>query len=333
MIWFLQGQSSQRDIILGAREALPPSVRVYASHQSDRPEITALAHQSFQEPADRNERIDWVISTAREHAIKVVLAGRTGRDYEARRADFDSAGISLVTGGMSLRTFDLVDDKANFTAEAERAGLAYIPAITVKTPDELLAAYETLNSSAEVCIKPVVGIYGQGFWRFRQGVDAFRCFANPDAREVDFETYHRIYSAGPAREPMLVMPYLPGPECSVDMVCESGKVVAYVGRRKTGSHQTFERNTASTDLAIRAAEHFGCDGVVNVQTRDNADGQPLLLEINPRYSGGVGYTRVAGVNLAGIFAARRLGYPEPEASWVEDVRIRPITVPVTVPAE
>lgn len=332
MIWFLQGQASQRDIILGALEALPAGVLVFASHGGDRPEITGLAHGSFKEPEDREERIDWVLRTAIENSIKVILAGRVGGAYENRRADFERAGITLVTGGMSKRTFELVDDKANFTAEAERAGLACIPAITVENPEQLRAAYETLSPTSEVCIKPVVGIYGQGFWRFKAGVDPFRCFANPDAREVDFETYHRIYSAGPAREPMLVMPYLPGPECSVDMVCEGGKVVAYVGRRKAGAHQTFERDTPATDLAVAAAQHFGCDGIINVQTRDGADGMPRLLEINPRYSGGVGYTREAGVNLAGIFAARRLGLPEPQISWKEGVRIRAITIAVTTPA-
>ena len=69
--------------------------------------------------------------------------------------------------------------------------------------------------------------------------------------------------------------------------------------------QTFERDSDAVELAIRAAEHFGCDGIVNVQTRDDASGQPHLLEINLRYSGGIGYTRETGVNLR-IFEEDRL---------------------------
>ncbi|VVP82818.1 hypothetical protein PS910_02118 [Pseudomonas fluorescens] len=330
MIWFLEGQASQRDIIMGALDALPPGLRVFASHRHDRPEITGVAHIGLREPEAHAERIDWVIRTALEHSIRVVVAGRAGGAYEAHRAQFEAVGITLVTGGVNARTFELVDDKSKFTAQAERAGLACIPAITVVDADELLGAYETFKSMGEVCIKPVVGIYGQGFWRFKAGVDPFRCLANPDAREVDFGTYHQLYAAGAAREPMLVMPYLPGPECSVDMVCEGGKVVEYVGRRKTGIHQTFERGTAAAHLAIAAAEHFGCDGIVNVQTRDDAAGKPHLLEINPRYSGGIGYTRATGVNLAGIFATRRLGLPAPPNDWVDGVRVKPITVAVSV---
>ena len=330
MIWFLEGQASQRDIIMGAIDALPESIQVFASHRRDRPEITSVAHVSFFEPQDRSERIQWVIRTALEHSIKVVVAGRVGGAYEAHRSEFEAAGIVLVTGGFGTRTFGLVDDKARFTAEAERVGLPCMPAITVANADQLRAAYDSFLASGEVCIKPVVGIYGQGFWRFREGVDPFRCFENPDARQVDFDTYHRIFGATPGREPMLVMPYLPGSECSVDMVCEAGKVVAFVGRRKADVHQTFERNTPATDLAITAAEHFGCDGIVNVQTRDDAEGNPHLLEINPRYSGGIGYTRETGINLAGIFATRRLGFPEPLGNWINGVRVKAITVAVPI---
>ncbi|PMX03688.1 carboxylate--amine ligase [Pseudomonas sp. FW215-R2] len=326
MIWFLEGQSSQRDVIIGAREALPADVKIFASHRQDRPEITSLADVSFTEPGGNEERIDWVIATAVAHNIKLILAGRVGNVFEIERARFEQAGLELVTGGTSMATFDMVDDKSRFTAEAERVGLACVPAITALNAEEMFAAYKTLSASGEVCVKPAVGIYGQGFWRFKADTDPFRCFANPDAREANFETYMRAYCEAEAPAPMLMMPYMAGSECSVDMVCEAGRPVAFVSRRKAGVHQTFEREGPAVELALKAAEHFGCDGIVNVQTRDDADGQPHLLEINPRYSGGIGYTRATGTNLPGIFAARRLGLPEPATVWRANVRVKGVTV-------
>lgn len=326
MIWFLEGQSSQRDIILGARDALPPQVKIFASHRDDRPEITSGADMSFTEPRGAEERIGWVLDTARTYGIKVVLAGRLGGVFEQARSRFERAGLVLVTGGMSMRTFDLVDDKSKFTAEAERIGLACVPALTASNAEEMVAAYETLSSSGEVCVKPAVGIYGQGFWRFKADADPFRSFADPDGRVANFTTYMSAYREGVNPPQMLVMPYMSGSECSVDMVCEAGRVVALVGRRKTGIHQIFEREGAAVELAIKAAEHFECDGIVNVQTKDDAGGHPHLLEINPRYSGGIGYTRETGTNLAGIFATRRLGFPEPTTVWRPNVRVKGITV-------
>lgn len=330
MIWFLEGVSSQRDIILGAREALAPDVKIFASHRQERPEITGHADVSFLEPKDNQERIGWVIETAMTEGIKVILAGRAGSLFEAQRHRFEAAGLVLVTGGLSMRTFELVDDKSKFTAEAERAGLTCVPAITVTNAQELTDAYEMLRSHGDVCVKPAVGIYGRGFWRFKSGADPFRCFANPDSREVQFEIYLQAYRANRDRPVMLVMPYMSGSECSIDMVCEAGHPVAFVGRRKQGLHQTFENDLPAVKLALKAAEHFQCDGLVNVQTRDDADGIPHLLEINPRYSGGIGYTRHSGINLPGIFATRRLGQPEPLGVWVPNARVKAITVAMPV---
>ncbi|RMO92258.1 hypothetical protein ALQ33_03142 [Pseudomonas syringae pv. philadelphi] len=328
MIWFLEGQASQRDVVIGARDALPESVRIIASHRHQRSEITGLADVALQEPLDNDERIDWILENARSLGVKVIVAGRVGNLYEAQRARFIAEGLDLVTGGTSLQTFMDVNDKSRFTAAAEAAGLACIPAITACNAEELQAAYATLSVSGEVCIKPVVGIYGQGFWRFKKDVNDFRCFAHPDERETTFKAYLDAYRQAEDLPAMLLMPYMPGSECSVDMVCEGGKAVAFVGRRKEGLNQTFECDSEAVQLAVRAAEHFACDGLINVQTRDDADGKPRLLEINPRYSGGIGYTRHAGVNLPGIFAARRLGLKEPETHWLEDIRIKAITVAV-----
>ena len=333
MIWFLEGQSSQRDVIAGARAALPERVQILASHRQSRPEITGLADVALREPQDNEERVAWVIESACAHGIKVVLAGRVGHVYEAHRADFERAGLELVTGALSLDTFERVDDKSVFTRDASAAGLACIPAITVHTQAELESAYDDLSRDGQVCVKPTRGIYGQGFWRVSDEVDPFRSFANADSHEVNLSVFAQAYGQSGQPKPLLVMPYMPGSECSVDMVCEAGKAVAFVGRRKQGLMQSFERDSAAVQLAVRAAEHFGCDGIVNVQTRDDANGQPHLLEINLRYSGGIGYTRETGVNLPGIFATRRLNLPQPLDVWRDDVQVKAITVAVSVRGE
>ncbi|MFT2603461.1 ATP-grasp domain-containing protein, partial [Escherichia coli] len=80
--------------------------------------------------------------------------------------------------------------------------------------------------------------------------------------------------------PQVLMPYLPGPEYSVDMVVSQGTVLAAIGRRKEGVLQYLENEGEAIELAINCARLMNADGMVNVQTRHNAEGKPLLLEIN-----------------------------------------------------
>ncbi|MET1080360.1 MAG: ATP-grasp domain-containing protein [Pseudomonas sp.] len=330
MIWFLEGQSSQRDVIEAARRALPAEVKVYASHRQHRPEITGQADLAWREPADDAERIAWVLAQAQRHGVRVVLAGRAGQAFEPARAAFEAAGIQLVTGALSLASFERVDDKGLFTDAARAAGLACAESIVVETAEQLQRAIDQLAASGPVCVKPTHGIYGQGFWRLSADNDPFSCFANPDSRQVQTAAFVDAYARSLKPKPQLVMRYLPGQECSVDMVCEAGVVVAWVARRKAGTVQRLEHSGPAVELALGAAAQFGCDGIVNVQTREDAEGRPYLLEINPRPSGGIGYTALAGINLPGIFATRRLGLAEPRSAWRTGVTVKALTTAVAV---
>lgn len=327
MIWFLEGQSSQREIIIGARRALPNSVKVYASHSGERNEITSVADVSWVEPKEINERIDWVIKKALDNHIKVVLAGKSVKAYEERRTEFEQHGIILVTGVLSVDQLR-IESKAVFTQECIDAGLAVIPGTAIHTADELVKAYEHYKETTNVCVKPVMGIYGAGFWRFDDSADPFSCIAYPDNRRIPFETYLTIFKASKKPQHILVMPHMPGDEVSVDIVVESGKPIAWVGRRKKGLYQYFERTGAAVDLALNAVKHFGLDGIVSVQTKDDANGKPHLLEINLRYSGGIAYTELSGINLAGIFCCRRLGTPIPDGAWIPDTKMKTVSAAI-----
>ncbi|MFH7365671.1 ATP-grasp domain-containing protein, partial [Pseudomonas syringae group genomosp. 7] len=76
------------------------------------------------------------------------------------------------------------------------------------------------------------------FFLFKTDFDDFRCFATPDAREPTFQAYLDAYRQSDDVPALLLMPYMPGSEWSVAMVCAHGKAVAFVGRRKVGLSQT-----------------------------------------------------------------------------------------------
>tara|TARA_Y100001963_G_scaffold118820_1_gene165617 strand:- start:1599 stop:2591 length:993 start_codon:yes stop_codon:yes gene_type:complete len=327
MIWFLEGQSSQREVILASKRALPASTKVYASHSGDRKEITSCADVSLIEPKELNERIEWVIDTAVENDIRVVHAGKNVASYEERRGDFEKKGITLVTGVLSTDQLR-IESKAVFTQECTTAGLSVVPGRAVCTADELIQAYLTLSETGPVCVKPVMGIYGAGFWRFDDTSDPFSCVAYPDNRRIAFSTYLEIFKASKKLQHVLVMPHMPGDEVSVDIVVESGNPIAWVGRRKKGLYQYFENRGAAVELALNAVIHFGLDGIVSVQTKDDADGKPHLLEINLRYSGGIAYTELSGINLPGIFSCRRLGIASPANFWTDNVKIKTVTTAI-----
>ncbi len=306
----MEGLSSQRDMILAIKsfaEIRGADVTIFASHRNERNEILSLADRAFLEPKDEAERLSFILTTVKTQGIHAIHAGRHGRWCETHRHEIELLGVKLTTGTVNVDSLLIADDKVSFAHEMEKLGLAVVPSIRVSSVDELRQQIATAPfSGAPLCVKPVTGIYGMGFWRFDDSASPMAVFTHPERRVVAPDHYLRALSDAGNFAPLVLMPYLPGPEYSVDMLVEKGKVLAAVARRKAGALQYLENSGEAYQLAIACAESMQADGLVNVQTRHNDDGVPQLLEINMRPSGGIGYTRFSGVNLPGLFALRQL---------------------------
>ncbi|WP_114192971.1 ATP-grasp domain-containing protein [Edaphovirga cremea] len=310
-IWLMEGLSSQRDIIQGIKafaQKKGADVSVIASHRNQRNEILSQADHSLLEPKEDDQRLSFILSIVDQLGIQAIHTGRNCLWFESHRQEIENSGAKLTTGAIGAPQCELADDKVSFAQFMEKKGLPVVPSILVESVDELrrLLALSPFGTQP-MCIKPVRGIYGMGFWRFDETVSPMAAFTHPDSRKVNAHLYISALEQAGIFEPLVLMPYLSGPEYSVDMLVERGKVLAAVARRKEGAFQYLENAGEAYELAISCAEVMQADGLVNVQTRNNASGQPVLLEINMRPSGGIGYTRYSGVNLPGLFAMRQLG--------------------------
>lgn len=320
-IWFMEGLSSQRDIIIAVKEVRDTqslSFNIIASHRGSRPEITSVADISFVEPKNDLDRLEFIKSVIGLHNVVSIHGGRNCRWLEEHREEIQALGVSLTTGSTSLNMHEIADNKVLFARFMEQHGLPVVPSILINNVQELENQISLRVAKGElVCIKPAVGIYGIGFWILSPKVSPMAAFSNPDNRKVTPDMYLtalRKLNSSDLPEPLVLMPYLPGSESSIDMVAENGKVLAAVSRRKESSVQFIEQSGVAFELAKACALKMNADGLVNVQTRNDDQGNPFLLEINMRPSGGVCFSRACGINLSAIFALRKLGLIDQETA-------------------
>ncbi|TCV94328.1 ATP-grasp domain-containing protein [Biostraticola tofi] len=306
-IWFVEGLSSQREILQLAKQVVGDKGQVLASHRQLRPEILSVADWGFIEPESDHQRLQIITETVAKFQVKAIVAGRNCQWFEQHRRQIEQTGTRVITGATSLATHQLADDKLRFAELMAGYQLPVVPAILIEEAGELRRQLALRPfGDAAVCIKPVTGIYGMGFWRFDDNCSPMACFSSPEQRRVSPNIYLQILEQAPLTAPMMLMPYLPGPEYSVDMLVEQGRVIAAVGRRKQDGCQYLENQGPAIDLARHCARILQADGLVNVQTRNDSRAKPVLLEINLRPSGGIGYTRHSGVNLPGLLTLRQL---------------------------
>lgn len=365
-VWLAEGQSSQRDMLaslqaLKAQSETP--FNIIASHRHNRPEIFEFADSVYIEPSasatDSDEQAElesaepvmprwqFVLEQAKNNNVKVLLTGRNGIDYEAQREAFDAAGIRLLTGATSVAALEAIDDKFAFMQQCHEHDIPVAEAWRFDNVAELESLLAR-HGHQPLCVKPVTGIFAQGFWRLDTDkeadtrYDSFEHLYFTEEKKINTTQFINAYANSLMVHerpiPMLLMPYLSGQEYSIDVVCEYGEVLAAVTRYKTGKIQHIGYEQAVMDVVTPLIKAFGCDGIVSVQTKADDDGQHRVLEINSRPSGGIGYTTHSGVDLTQVAFGNWLGLTaKPKladiAQQIMPCQVRSIMVSVKIEAE
>jgi carbamoyl-phosphate synthase large subunit len=128
----------------------------------------------------------------------------------------------------------------------------------------------------------------------------------------------------------LVQEYLPGEEYSIDILADTdGRVVAGVPRVRArvdagvcvAGRTLHDRELERFGATVAAA--VGLAYIANVQVRRDADGEPALLEVNPRVPGSLSLTIASGVDMPRLALDALRGRPLPEhAEFCEKAMVR-----------
>ena len=260
------------------------------------------AHESAVEPSglDEDAYLQFCLDFCRERRIDLFWPGRGARRILAEQARFAELGVQLL-GVAEPSVMDLLHDKARFYAEARGFSVPPPESLTFETAAEFEFGYAQLRARHEVlCIKPAVGINGAGFRVIEERRGALELLLQNAIYSIDLDGLRRALSAVERFQPMLLMEHLGGAEYSVDCVADGQRLVALVQRQKSATVGVYGQMILSSPEIEQAiaemTQALGLRGLFNAQFREGRDGL-RLLEINTRFSGGVGYCVAAGVNL------------------------------------
>jgi len=320
-IWFNRTYATNSHIIAMLR-ANPDGrpVHVIATHTDPDSPVLAVSDQAYPEPPPDCQGADyatWALGFARQHGVDVVVPRVGMAELADAHAEFAAAGTALVCpAGDTVRLFE---DKAAAYRAAAQLGLPVPPHHLVTDAAGLRAAYQQLREIAQViCMKPARATGADGFRIVSSVGPGLAELLGPAKAQIPLDwacaALDGAQAAGRHVPPLVVMPYLPGPEVSVDALCDrDGRTLLALGRRNY-----HRRGVIVDDLPARGvAEVLNLAHRVaylsNTQVRywqgpGDDEPRPYLLELNTRISGGLFQTALAGVNLP--WAAVRLALGE-----------------------
>jgi biotin carboxylase len=260
-----------------------------------------LADEWALEPAELGgeEYVDFCLDVCRERRIDALWPGKAAELLARRAARFAALGVQILAVA-EADTLALLRDKARFYERAQAFSVPPPAYRCITAAADLEPAYAALRAiHGALCVKPAEGVNGIGFRVIDEQRNGLELWLQGLLHTIDWRGLRQLLHAAGQFPPLLLMEYLDGPEYSVDAVGDGQQLVALVQRRKPTAGAYGQQIVAVPAIERAVAEMtaaFGLRGLLNVQFREGRSGL-RLLEINPRFSGGIGYTALTGLNL------------------------------------
>ena len=332
-IWFNHWFSTAYSIIQLIKKD-ESDFQIIGSNEREQAVYKKVCDEWHIEPVLKDEEyVSYCLDFCEKNRIDIFAPRRKLVAISRHKDQFERIGVKvLVDDYEAVNMLNRKDLAYKFFKEN---GIGIVPEYcSVTTADEFLHAYESLKEKhSSVCFKFV---NDEGGNSFRRIVDHENAFSELRWRQGSRITIRKAYSALSEVErfgPVIVMPYLPGEEISVDCLKTKDGIIAVPRYKGTSRAERIkydpdisraERIKYDPDI-IRYCQDFY--GKVNLEMPCNIQYKfsgeiPYILEVNTRMSGGLPMTcAAAGINIPGLALDKLLGRGCPMPAYSLDERV------------
>lgn len=310
-IWFNRNFSSIAFMLEELQKN--PAVTTLFSHTH------AVEHQKFAdhfiyEPEHCDDYLGFCLEICKQHQVDIFYPWRHFAALYPHREQFSQLGVKVIFPCSDVN-FKCIDNKAAFYQHLrDNAVACNLPLFaTAKTKGEFIAQYAALRKQVHrICMKPVISIYAAGFKVIHDEADYDPWKAMIHGHDQYAVAYNQLLHLLPDVffKEMMLLDFLPGDEYSHDLLCCDGKVIAGTIRQKHHAHDKYQfliQNTEIERMSALLVAEFKLSGFINIQYRDDKNGVPFVLEINPRISGGFPKITLAGIDYVTLFVKMASG--------------------------
>ncbi len=127
---------------------------------------------------------------------------------------------------------------------------------------------------------------------------------------------------------MMAMEYLPGIEGSVDLIADNGRILYMAYRESTINLHSIpqlailKENKEAFKIATRVISALGLSGSADLDFKEDANGHPVLMEINPRLAATLRIFKEGGLNLPYLRVKQLLGEDLPKIAIKNNITMR-----------
>ena len=321
-IWLNHWFSTAYNIIRLIRDS-DPGYTVIGTNENMESPIKAVCDEWYREPKLKGrEYADFCLDFCREHGVDVFMPRREMAAVSKEMDRFEAIGVRVMAEKYPY--VELFGRKDLAYAAFREKGIGYVPDFFIVTDTEkFIEAYNALSERyGNVCFKFVRDEGGKSYRLIDNRKRGYASLFKKQTTRISLEDALEALKEKEPFSPVMVMPFLPGDEVSVDCLMTGSGLIAIPRVKDATRIEKVRYDDGILDTCVRFFEAFPLEMPCNIQFK-YLDGIPYMLEVNTRMSGGVQMScAAAGVNIPGIAVAKLLGI---EKEWKIDRTERSVT--------
>lgn len=307
-------------------------VKVVGMDMVDDPSVKYMVDVFYKVPvATSPDYCDVVLDICRKEKVDVYLPTISAEvsALASRMAEFEALGVKVSVSNME--SVSIANNKLLTYQTLEKAGIPVPRYYGVHSVEDFIEGCAYMGyPDKPVCIKIVNGSGSRGVRIIDARKSRYEIYAyeKPNSFYTSYEDMLSILKSAPKLEEMMLLEVMHGPEFTVDLLADHGKVLYEVGRENTVSLMSIAQESVLKydELAYRVSADvvslLKMDGNVGFDFMRNEKEEAVLMDINPRLTATVSVIAAGGVNLPYLRIKQLLGEPLPKCEPVYGTRLK-----------
>lgn len=308
------------------------NIRLVAADMSDDPTILQMMDVLYQVPrATDPNYIDVLLEVCEKEKVDVIIPIMSAELPELVKNKDRFANVGTIVSVSDMDSILIANNKLRLYEFMKKNGMKVPRFCSVHNVEELDDAFAFCGYPQNaVCIKATELSGSRGIRIIDPQKTRFDILFSekPNSFYISYEELKIILNEREIMPEMMVMEALDGKEFSVDLLADHGKVLYMAARESnviTASiplEATLFHEEKAYEICREIIKALSFDGNADFDFRYDKDGNPVLMEINPRVAATMAIFKAGGMNLPYLRIKQLLGEELPEIEIKTGVKMK-----------
>ncbi len=308
------------------------NIRVVGMDMTSDPSAKFIVDVFYQVPPVCDEHyIETVLNICKKESVDIYFPSISAEVSKVSKRKKDFEQIGTLVSISNEESVAIANNKLHTYQALERAGIPVPKYCGVHSVEEFIEGCKYMGYPENpVCIKIVDGSGSRGVRIIDAKKSRYDIFAHekPNSFYTSYEDMLAILKSVPKIDELMLLEVMHGPEFTVDMLADNGKVLYEVGRENVVSLMSIAQESVimydehAYKVAKDVVELLKMDGNVGIDFMRNDKGEAVLMDINPRTTATLSLLAAGGLNLRYLRIKQLLGEPLPICEPVYGTRLK-----------